>query len=187
MLNKEIYIVLTDTGTLLTRMIRLYTKLPLNHVSIAFDEELKEVYSFGRKRPHNPFIGGFVREDFNSVFFRQSPCAVYKCKVTADEYEKMKMRVRLVEEQKHQYRYNFIGLIGIIFNKEIKRRHAFFCSQFVATVLNECEKPLFDCPPVFIQPHHFMISERLELIYAGEMIGYHKLRRILPQLELRIE
>jgi len=187
MLERDIFIVLTDTGTLLTRMIRLYTKLPLNHVSIAFDESLSEVYSFGRKRPHNPFIGGFVREDFSSCLFRQSLCGVYRCKVSAEDYERMKKRIKQIEEQKHKYRYNFIGLFGVMFNKEIKREHAFFCSQFVATIMNECEEKLFNCSTYLIQPQHFMVSERLEMVYAGDLADYPKMRRGISQLKLSME
>ena len=187
MLERDIFIVLTDTGTLLTRMIRLYTKLPLNHVSISFDESLSEVYSFGRKRPHNPFIGGFVREDFSSYFFHQSLCGVYRCKVSAEDYERMKVRIHEIEMEKHKYRYNFIGLFGVLFNKEIKREHAFFCSQFVATILNECEEKIVSCSPYLIQPHHFIVSERLELVYTGKLAGYPKLRRGVSQLQLRVE
>ncbi|USK36883.1 hypothetical protein LIS77_13090 [Cytobacillus firmus] len=62
MSNQKIYILLTDTGTLFTRLIKLYTKKPYNHASISIDPELKEVYSFGRKTAKNPFIGGFVKE-----------------------------------------------------------------------------------------------------------------------------
>lgn len=48
--DKEIYVLLTDTGTVLTKIIRSFTKDPLNHASIAFDQDLNEVYSFGRKK-----------------------------------------------------------------------------------------------------------------------------------------
>lgn len=187
MLERDIFIVLTDTGTLLTRMIRLYTKLPLNHVSIAFDESLTEVYSFGRKRPRNPFIGGFVREDFSSYFFHQSLCGVYRCKVSAVDYARMKQRIRQIEQQKHEYRYNFIGLFGVMFNTEIKRNRAFFCSQFVATILNESEEKIIAGSAYLIQPQHFMMSERLELVYAGKLSGYPRLRQGIPQLQLRVE
>ncbi|MFC4410408.1 hypothetical protein ACFOZY_08225 [Chungangia koreensis] len=187
MLEREIFIVLTDTGTLLTRMIRLYTKLPLNHVSIAFDDSLTEVYSFGRKRPHNPFIGGFVREDFSSFFFQHSACGIYRCKVSAEDYDRMLKRIRNIEEQKHKYRYNFIGLFGVMFNREIKRERAFFCSQFVATILNECEEEIVRCSPYLIQPQHFMVSEQLELVYAGDLANYPKLGRGIQQLKLRVE
>lgn len=52
----EIYVLLTNTGTLFSKTIRWYTKNMLNHASIAFDSDLNEVYSFGRKNPSNPFL-----------------------------------------------------------------------------------------------------------------------------------
>ena len=62
MSEKAIYILLTDTGTWFSRAIKLYTGAPYNHASIALDEELNELYSFGRKVYTNPFSAGFVQE-----------------------------------------------------------------------------------------------------------------------------
>lgn len=59
---RKVYIVLTYTGTILSRIVKMYTRREYSHVSIAFDEDLKEMYSFGRLNPYNPFIGGFVYE-----------------------------------------------------------------------------------------------------------------------------
>ena len=58
----SVFILLTNTGTLFTKVIQSYTKAPYNHASISFDRELSELYSFGRKHPSNPFDGGFVVE-----------------------------------------------------------------------------------------------------------------------------
>ena len=52
---KQIYIVLTHTGTALSTIIKYYTKDEFSHVSISLDEELEEMYSFGRLNPYNPF------------------------------------------------------------------------------------------------------------------------------------
>ena len=52
--ERSIYILLTNTGTLFTRVIQTYTRAPYNHASISFDRELTELYSFGRKHPSNP-------------------------------------------------------------------------------------------------------------------------------------
>ena len=76
--EQDVWIVLTGTGTWFSRMIQCFTNAPLNHASIAFDPELHEVYSFGRKKPHNPFDGGLVRENFRAPFFRSSEYAVYR-------------------------------------------------------------------------------------------------------------
>ncbi len=57
---KKIYIVLTHTGTTLSKIIKTYTKDEFSHVSISLDLELKKMYSFGRLNPYNPFWDGFV-------------------------------------------------------------------------------------------------------------------------------
>lgn len=59
---KKIYIVLTHTGTYLSRFIRFYTKATYSHVSLGLDRNLNELYSFGRKYPYIAIIGRFVRE-----------------------------------------------------------------------------------------------------------------------------
>ena len=45
---KKIYIILTHTGTMLSKIIKKYTKDEFSHVSIALDKELNRMYSFGR-------------------------------------------------------------------------------------------------------------------------------------------
>ncbi|MEM5591749.1 hypothetical protein AAHH67_08270 [Niallia circulans] len=69
MTERKVYIILTDTGTLFTRCIKFFTRKPHNHASISFDPQLNEVYSFGRRKPSNPFIGGFVKENVQHSFF----------------------------------------------------------------------------------------------------------------------
>ena len=68
---KKIYIVLTQTGTLLSRVLKRLTGAKYNHVSIALDEEFNEMYSFGRINPYNPFWGGFVKESPTSGTFKR--------------------------------------------------------------------------------------------------------------------
>ena len=68
--DKKVYILLTDTGTLFTRVIRLYTKADYNHVCIGFDRSLEILYSFGRKNPSNPFIAGFVNESIRRGIYK---------------------------------------------------------------------------------------------------------------------
>lgn len=83
--TKEIYIVLTQTSTLPSRAIRLYTHEPYAHASIAFDEELMEMYSFARRGIYNPFNAGFIREYIDKgVFgrFESTDCRIYSLRIT---------------------------------------------------------------------------------------------------------
>lgn len=52
---KQIYFVITHTGTILSKIIKWYTKEKFTHVSIALDFQLTRMYSFGRLNPYNPF------------------------------------------------------------------------------------------------------------------------------------
>ena len=42
--TKKIYIVLTYTGTILSRIIKLYTKAEYCHVSLSLDKKLNKMY-----------------------------------------------------------------------------------------------------------------------------------------------
>jgi hypothetical protein len=171
-MEKDIYILLTDTGTIFTKAIKLYTKQEMNHVSIAFDEGLEEVYSFGRKQKHNPFIGGFVAEDLTSPLFSKASCAVYRLTVLEKDYTKMRNKVMQIKKDKHEYKYNILGLIGVVFNTEIKRKRAYFCSEFVAMILKESSVPVINTLPCFVQPHHFSLSKHVVEIFKGDLKFY---------------
>ena len=172
MIEKKIYILLTDTGTLFTNLIKLYTKKPYNHASISFDSELSEVYSFGRKTARNPFIGGFVKEDVDKGLFKEANCAVYALTVNEVQLQKMNHYIKEIEAQKGEYRYNLLGLLGFLFNKPIQRKKAFFCSQFVATVLKECNIIDFGKSPSLVAPNDLQKVSKCQLVYEGELKAY---------------
>jgi hypothetical protein len=172
MTETKIYILLTDTGTLFTKLIKLYTKKPYNHASISFDSELSEVYSFGRKTARNPFIGGFVKEDVDKGLFKEANCVVYALKVNEVQLQKMNCYIKEIEAQKGEYRYNLLGLLGFLFNKPIQRKKAFFCSQFVATVLKECNIIDFGKSPSLVAPNDLQKVSKCQLVYEGELKAY---------------
>ncbi len=168
-MSRKVYLLLTDTGTIFTRMVRLYTKKPYNHASIAFDDNFREVYSFGRKKPHNPFIGGFVNEDIRRGLFKNARCAIYSFEVTDEQISKMKYFINKIKTEKHLYRYNLLGLITFIINKPYQRKRAFFCSEFVAHVLNEGEINEFQKPCSLISPYDLQSIDSIELEFEGEL------------------
>lgn len=171
-MGKTIYIVLTDTGTLLSKAIGMYTRKDLNHASIAFDEQLTEIYSFGRKQQYNPFIGGFVRENVAEGIFQEAECAVYRCEVSMEAYMRIRQKIVQFELNQRDYKYNFIGLFGVALNREIRRKRAFFCSQFVATVMQESEMHRLLTRPSLTMPHHLACLPHMELVYEGCLKTY---------------
>ncbi|MFS0724034.1 hypothetical protein [Paenibacillus sp. 1P07SE] len=170
--EKEIHIVLTDTGTVLNRAIRWCTKDPLNHASIAFDRELREVYSFGRKSPGNPLIGGFVQEDMYGRLFRDASCAIYSCRVSEQVYDRIRRRVRAMHRKQELYTYNFVGLFALLLNIEWRRNRAYFCSQFVAYLFESSGMPLVNKSPLMTTPGDLARARFLRLEYEGKLQHY---------------
>lgn len=179
-MSKVIYIVLTETGSLLSRAIQLYTQENFNHISISFDEELREMYSFGRKRENNPFIGGFVHENPSSKLLGSASCAVYECPVTEEQYYLLKEHVQHYKLNKNIYKYNFIGLFGVACRLKVKRHNAFFCSQFIATLFQYVGLSLCGKCPYFMKPTDFTKLPYLQLRYTGTIHEYIQIYRTKP-------
>jgi hypothetical protein len=172
--EKLIYFLFTDTGSYLSKAINYYTKRSLNHVSIGFDPQLKELYSFGRKQPRNPFIGGFIKEDIHSEFLKKASCEIYSFPVSDEDYNAIIHNIKEIEKRKEYYKYNFIGLFGVMLDIEINRKSALFCSQFVATVLRDLDRFQFEKPACFITPTDIRNYPGMQLVYQGILEEYQK-------------
>jgi hypothetical protein len=173
--NYKVYILLTDTGTWLNKVIKGYTKAPYNHVSIMLDSELDEIYSFGRKRPHSFLHGGFVKEDVVSGTFSIYPettCAVYELNITELEYSKIKEVINNFQTREDYYSYHFIGLFGAAIGYPIERDSRYFCSQFVSEVLKLSGITLVDRHSALTSPDNFRNTEKLTLSYEGRLYDY---------------
>jgi len=90
------------------------------------------------------------------------------------QFERMQRYIKNIEAQEYQYRYNFLGLFGFIINKPIKRKKAFFCSQFVATVLKQGNLVEFEKPLALISPNDLKDVSKLQFVYQGKLKDYTK-------------
>lgn len=178
--TKKIYILLSNPSTIVAKMIGFYTKAPYNHASIAFDHELREVYSFGRKHPLIPIYGGFVKEDVRCGVFKKASCAVYSRTVSEDTYLHMRNFVQQIEEHGELYNYNFLGILGIILNMEMGRKRSYFCSQFVSQVFQEGGVRLLNKSAGLTTPADFSTCASLKLEFSGSLEAYRKLHRYSP-------
>ena len=168
----RVYILLTDTSSVLTKLIKMYTKKPYNHASLAFDERLEYTYSFGRLNPDNPFIGGFTHERLDLGVFKSARCVLYSLDVTHNQYKKMREKVSKMEMDKEKYKYNFIGLFGTITKREFKRKNAYFCSEFVSKVLQDAGLFPEDLPPFLVKPDDIAKYLDVRVEYQGSLCEY---------------
>lgn len=170
---KQVYLVLTYTGTVLAKIVRFYTKKEYSHISISLDKNLKRMYSFGRLNPYNAFVGGFVHESLDSGTFKRfynTKTTIYEVNITDEQYEKLLKLITYFEKKKSLYKFNTIGLFAVPFKKKIRRKRHFYCAEFVKYALERADIN-FDLPEI-IKPEDFKNIEDKKVIYKGNMQNY---------------
>lgn len=171
---KEIYIIVTYTGTVLSKIIKLYTRKKYAHVSIAFDKNLETMYSFGRLNPYNPFKGGFVEEGKNKGTFKRfknTTTKVFSMQITEEQYEGLKKDINQFMENKEKYKFNILGLFLTAINVELKRKNAFYCAEFVKYVIEK--QGIKTNLPKIAKPNDFIKLDGLNELYEGKLSSYN--------------
>lgn len=149
----SVYIVLSKTQTLPSRVIKLWTREPY----------------------YNPFDCGFINEDITTgVFGRdvQTTCRIGRLRVTKEQYEKIKEILEQFKSEKAFYRYNYLGILGVMCQRSVERRYNYFCSQFVSYVLRKAGISLIMKKPGLTCPRDFRMCDDLEIIYEGKLRNY---------------
>ncbi|MGN0435009.1 MAG: hypothetical protein ACI4D8_00090 [Wujia sp.] len=175
--NKSVFIVISKTSTLPSNVIKMWTKEPYAHTSLALDIELNEMYSFARKKLKNPFDCGFISEDITKgVFGRDvdTVCQVARLRLTANQHRKLLKILDKFKKEKNLYHYNYMGIFGVMFNRAVERKYNYFCSQFVYSVLQKSGVRMFDKKPGLVRPEDFRVWDELEIIYQGKLNQYRK-------------
>lgn len=166
---------MTQTGTLFSRTIKLFTKSPYNHISIGFDDHLQEIYSFGRKKPRNPLLGGFVNEGINKgvyEVYKNTKCRIYKIEINEEEYIRLEKKIELFKRRRNRYKYNLMGVIAVMFGIPVKRKYHYFCTQFVARLLHSSKIFIFNKDISLVMPEDFYYIEKAVLVYEGKLAEY---------------
>jgi hypothetical protein len=170
---KKIYIVLTYTGTILSKIVKIYTRKEFSHVSISLDEDLERMYSFGRINAYNPFWGGFVQESVDTGTFKRfknTKTRIYSLQVDDEQYDKVVQVINDIKNKKSEYNFNILGLIGVVLHYKVKREKHFYCAEFVKYVL-EKSNVVYDLPEL-VKPEDFKEIDNLEVVYTGMLKEY---------------
>lgn len=174
---KQIYIILTHTGTMLSKIIKCYTRYEYSHVSVSLDPELQEMYSFGRLHPYNPFITGFVHEYIDKGTFKRfkkTRTRVIELEISDEQYLKLKELIEKMQIKKEQYKFNLLGLFAVGFNIRRKKKNHFYCAEFVKYAMEEADINIQ--LPELIKPESFKRICTGRDIYKGFLRDYHYIR-----------
>jgi len=167
---KEIYIMLTQMGTLVCKSIKFYTKAKYNHVSIGIDPQLKVFYSFARRLRYFPLIGGFITEVVNEGLFKDlsdSPCLVYSINVDDSTYERFCSILNQYKMNAKKYKYYLLGFFGVLFNIPAHNEYRNTCAEFAAKMLHHSDIYKFSKSFSLVRPDEFHNIPGLKVVFEG--------------------
>ena len=181
-MEKHVYIVISQTGTLLSRLLKLVTKAEYNHASICLVPDLNTMYSFGRKNPYNPFWAGFVTESARFGTFKrfsQTRIVVLDIAVSEEQYQAIERRINTMLTLKEHYHYNYLGLWLAGLRICYRRKHTFYCSEFVKDLLEKQNIKGARQLDAIVQPIHFLSLPTARRVYTGLLRDYRYARPVL--------
>lgn len=173
--QKHIYIVTSQTGTWLSRTLKIITGANYNHASLSLENDLDTMYSFGRRHPYNPLWAGYVKESPHyGTFkrFQKTDVIVLEIPVDEEAYSKIESRLEEMYQDKNQYHFNFIGLLLAAVHIHYSPKKKYYCSAFIRDTLVEFGIMEEGQVPPIVQPVHFLNVFGECEIYRGKLQDY---------------
>lgn len=165
--NSAVYVVLTNTGTTFSKLSKMITKDPYNHVSISLDEDMSDMFTFALFN-ENGYSGGFKREVKSKL--RGAKYSMYAIELTSDIKQRIVNHIRDLENNVDKTRYGHKSLVNILFNKKVfdTGRDELICSHFVATIFEDVGIKLFKNKELsMLKPYEFVKSKLLKFVRRG--------------------
>ena len=174
---KNLYVVLSQPGTIVSKIIKLLTGDTYTHASISLDGTLDELYSFGRIYPSNPVLGGFVKESKNYGTFKKfhkTRVVVMQTTVSDETYAKVNDCLQQMYAKKKEFKYNYRGLFLAYFNKVFVNDKHFYCSEFVRDILTRCGIIDNNRLSGIVKPEDFLAlpSKKWGIVYVGRLQSF---------------
>lgn len=167
---KKIYILLTRSGTWVSRLIGLATKDTYTHASISFEETLQPMYSFSRKFVNLPLPAGLRVEPLDTGFYKKYdsiPCALYELDVADRVYYAARAEVERMMQDAAHCPFNLIGLLLCRMEIPFHRENQYFCSEFVSEVLTRSHALSTPKAPSLMRPNDYAQLRPLVCRFEG--------------------
>ena len=175
--QRRIFVLLTQFPGREARLLRWYTGCPYTHVSLGLDEDMNTFYSFVMK--------GFIVEDIARYCAKPGrapfPCALYELEVTQAVYDRMKALLQSFVARKASLRYSHFGLFLSLIHIPSRRKGRYFCSQFVAEVLQRCKATHLKKSSTLYLPKDLHRLNDLKMIFQGDLLHMTKRYPPLPK------
>ena len=119
-------------------------------------------------------VKGFIVEKITRYICSDKapfPCLLYELEVSEEVYGSIKAIIRTFVEKKELLRYSRLGLILSLFHISLGHRNHYFCSQFVAEVLQYSRAAYLKKDSTLYLPGDFRNLQGVRKIFQGDLNG----------------
>lgn len=146
---RSISIIWTKYSDFLAELVYHMTGRTYTHAAISLEENCSYYYSFGFK--------GFCRETVEKYRRRGVKKSLrLRMEVPDDVYEGLRRNVDFVERNARNYEYTTFGVFCALLHIPFRWHRHYFCSQFVAELLESTGTIGLSRPACLTLPHHLL-------------------------------
>ena len=164
---KRIMIMLTRLPSFSSKIISLLTGCRYNHASLALEDGPETFYSFTFKGFRQEHPKGLLKKEHNPF-----PCSIYTIDVSERAYQNATNMIVDIKTNKEQYHYSTAGLLLSMLHIPFKSRKQFFCSHFVADILERSGALSLRKKSCLYRPGDLQKIKGLSLFFSGTVQGY---------------
>lgn len=167
MTYKKIYVLMTRYPGYNAKFLAWCTRFPYTHTSVGFEDDMDTFYTFVSKGFLVESIRKYEKPDRPSF-----PCALYEISVPEKTYNNVKALVMTYKARKEQLKYSTLGLVCCFLKIPLKRKNKYFCSQFVAEVLQKSKVLRLKKKSTLYFPKDISKHKELKLIFIGNHLSF---------------
>ena len=204
--QKSVYVVLMRSKSILSVAINLLKGDKYTHAAISLNAELSLMFSFGRRRFWNPFVGCFKRERLDDEFFsrqKKLPGVIIRIPINEKTFKSIADDILEMLLEAHAYKFNVWGMFLTTIKKDFspvisycskieeEASNDYFCSEFVYQLLREHSVADFGTPRGCVRPWHLYYLTQIpeaRLIYEGDLLLYEpaqtKIKTTIPAIDV---
>ena len=135
-----IYVVLFSNQSIVSKVIKMWTKSEYSHSAIGFDKKLENIYSYAQDRNDvNSKRIGFTIDNITK-YTEPGRIKVYAIAIPTKYVYRIKKTLNDYIQHMYTTTYNKLAILSIVINKALKKanldKFSMICSQFVYTILS---------------------------------------------------
>lgn len=169
-----VFIILQHSGTIGSNIIKKATNAKYTHAAISFNSEMSPLYTFGYK-DYDSIFGktGFVVQTPTDEFYTlyKVKYAVYVMYVNQSQYEAMQNALNRFIKKKDEWEFDMSALISVWLNRPTEKSKKYFCSRFVAEIINAGYK--LNKVPSLYKPQDLKYLNNITLVNKGYNFRYY--------------